>query len=452
MARPVLSLGTLLAQIDALWPNRDRSSDGWIGDAAHQARKSDHNPEPDGSVDARDITHDPASGADMGKVAEAIRASRDHRVDYLIFNRRICSSSVNPWTWRSYTGSNPHTSHLHVSVLDTYQDDASPWQIGDKAMPLFEEKAPAIMRELIRALNIDTEDAAAILGNLGHESDGFRVHQEYGHTGASGGIGWAQWTGARRLDYERWAAGRGLDVRSDEANLRFLIHELTNTSERRVIPQLKAAYGLYNKTKIFCDVFERPGIKAYDNRLRYAERALAAYTPATPVPVPTTPPTIPTDGSITPDDLLGSVRPETVVVRDTITSQIEGFPRGTVETTYTRKSVRFIPDGFTSITSNTQTRSMNMFVNTFFQIVANFVLKAVTANGKLPDGNWKTVVGFGVAILMQVLTAAGVEVPIGLVSQIAGYFGVELPTIGNELIQFIGILLGTFGIGYKAKK
>ena len=209
--------------------------------------------------------------------------------------------------------------------------------------PLFEEKAPSIMRELIQALNISTEDAAAILGNLGHECDGFRAHQEYGHTGASGGIGWAQWTGSRRNDYEKWAAARGLNVRSDEANLGFLIHELTVTGEKRVLPEMQSAYGLYNKTKIFCDLFERPGIKAYDNRLRYAERAMKAFGTQPSLPVPE-PPTVPTDGTISPDDLLGRVRPETVTVRDTITSQIEGFPRGTVETTYARKSVRFIPD------------------------------------------------------------------------------------------------------------
>lgn len=317
--------------------------------------------------------------------------------------------------------------------------------------PLFEQKAPGIMRALMSSLSIGVEDAAAILGNLGLESDGFRAHQEYGHTGASGGIGWAQWTGSRRLDYERWADSRGLDVRSDEANLGFLLYELTSTSESRVIPQLKAAYGLYNKTKLFCDVFERPGIKAYDNRLRYAERALAAYSEPVPAPIPEQP-MPPVDGSITPDDLLGRVRPETVTVRDEITSQIEGFPRGIVETTYVRKSVRFIPENQSSLLSGTTSEKGTDVMNFILQIVANFVMKAVTANGKLPDGNWKSIVGFGVALLMGVLTQAGVEVPIGLVSQIAAYFGIELPTVGNDLIQFVFTLLGVFGLGNKAGK
>lgn len=129
MARIAKSLDALRRQVDDAWPDRDKASDGWIGDAAHRKRESDHNPDADGSVDALDITHDPASGCDCGKIAEAIRGSRDARVKYLIFNRRIVSPPS--WGWRGYTGSNPHTTHLHVSVNDDLQDDESAWTIGD---------------------------------------------------------------------------------------------------------------------------------------------------------------------------------------------------------------------------------------------------------------------------------------------------------------------------------
>ena len=57
------SLDTFGMQMDALWPNRSKVSDGTIGDTAHSHRKSDHNPNSAGVVTARDVTHDPASGA-----------------------------------------------------------------------------------------------------------------------------------------------------------------------------------------------------------------------------------------------------------------------------------------------------------------------------------------------------------------------------------------------------
>lgn len=138
-------LDVLRDQIDAKAPNRSKASDGSIGDPAHAARDSDHNPErtrdssdgndPDYQVDARDFTHDPAYGADMGKIAEALRLSKDRRIQYVIFNRRIFSSyasgGVPAWTWRPYSGSDPHTGHMHISVVDNPNDVTTPWSIGD---------------------------------------------------------------------------------------------------------------------------------------------------------------------------------------------------------------------------------------------------------------------------------------------------------------------------------
>jgi len=76
------SLITLINQVDAQFPIRDRSSDGTIGDARHQAEKSDHNPDREGVVRALDITHDPAHGVDTYKLAENQRIARDPRIKY----------------------------------------------------------------------------------------------------------------------------------------------------------------------------------------------------------------------------------------------------------------------------------------------------------------------------------------------------------------------------------
>jgi len=134
--RVAKSLEKLRAQINALAPRRNKASDGTIGDSAHSKTKSEHNPDANGVVRALDITHDPDHGVDCGRIIAAIVASRDPRVLYVIWHAQICSSVVRPWTWRAYTGANPHTRHFHLSVVDdpAAYDDEAPWAIGTAAI------------------------------------------------------------------------------------------------------------------------------------------------------------------------------------------------------------------------------------------------------------------------------------------------------------------------------
>jgi len=113
-------------------PDRDKSSDGTIGDERHQTTKSEHNPDANGVVRAMDITHDPAHGVDARKLAEALVASRDTRILYLISNAQIVSSVVQPWIWRRYNGINPHRHHMHISVVTEPHryDDIRPWDLS----------------------------------------------------------------------------------------------------------------------------------------------------------------------------------------------------------------------------------------------------------------------------------------------------------------------------------
>jgi hypothetical protein len=140
MIREAASLDQLKDQIDAAYPGRSISSDGWVGDAAHAARVSDHNPDADGVVRARDFTEDLAIGLSMNQIAEDIRVSRDKRVKYVIHEGRMFSSYSTSaraaWEWGPYTGINAHLTHMHVSVLgpSSVYDDRSEWQIGVQTM------------------------------------------------------------------------------------------------------------------------------------------------------------------------------------------------------------------------------------------------------------------------------------------------------------------------------
>lgn len=160
--REAASLATLHAEINKAAPNRDRAADGWIGDADHAARTSDHNPwvkdaNGVGVVRARDWTHDPAGGLDCAVLAGFL-ASRlgEHPAlgsgAYVIWRSRIISTDRIREGWRTYTGPNPHAHHLHLSVGVAGYDSTSPWGWPEsKRLPARIRRAVAELdREIVR--------------------------------------------------------------------------------------------------------------------------------------------------------------------------------------------------------------------------------------------------------------------------------------------------------------
>jgi hypothetical protein len=121
----------LREQFDDTYPDRDRRSDGWIGDLRHSSRPSDHNPDPKtGVVRAIDLDRDVHKGGKpdlMPDIADQVRLAAkagDKRIAYVIFNGRIASSRLG-WRWRKYKGSNPHHAHCHISVTSKGDEDGS---------------------------------------------------------------------------------------------------------------------------------------------------------------------------------------------------------------------------------------------------------------------------------------------------------------------------------------
>ena len=141
---------------------------------------------------------------------------------------------------------------------------------------LFRRKAPGIMRKLRKDFDIKVLHAAAILGNIGTECDGFHHLQQQGVPEGTGGYGWAQWSGARRTQFFNWCKKRELKPQSDKANYGFLRHEL-KTTYRNAISAIVKTNKLPAAVRAFERAYEQAGSPNYPSRNRWARIALDEY-------------------------------------------------------------------------------------------------------------------------------------------------------------------------------
>lgn len=136
MAKLVAGGETLRDQINRRWVKRDKTSDGWIGDLAHQARPSDHNPDSKGLVHAIDIDEDLRGSkndnvwlADQIIAYARMKRGGSARLKYVVYEEQIASGTYPSmfWTWR---GDNyGHTAHMHVSFTTQGENDSTPFNI-----------------------------------------------------------------------------------------------------------------------------------------------------------------------------------------------------------------------------------------------------------------------------------------------------------------------------------
>lgn len=150
-------------QCNERFPVRDKSSEGTIGDTSHKGSSSSHNPDRTGNPEYRDgDSLDEVRAWDMDKdlgdpdgvtaeilVQHLISLLRNGGlpwIRYVIYNRRIWHRRDN-FVTRSYTGSNPHTDHVHFnSDFTNYADTVTGtnWHFEDlggvSTIPVVDEK------------------------------------------------------------------------------------------------------------------------------------------------------------------------------------------------------------------------------------------------------------------------------------------------------------------------
>jgi hypothetical protein len=138
----------LRTEFNRIAPNRDRTTDGSIGDTAHQGRASDHNADEQGAVPIHDADRTnevhaidvdvdlKVDGLTMERVVQFLlarcRSGAEKRLRYIIYARRIWEAS-NDWKQRAYSGANAHTAHAHFSASYDSKLEASTasWHMED---------------------------------------------------------------------------------------------------------------------------------------------------------------------------------------------------------------------------------------------------------------------------------------------------------------------------------
>ena len=144
------------------------------------------------------------------------------------------------------------------------------------AEEVFRAKAPTVMDWLIRDFHLKDFQAAAIPGNLGHETGGFTKLREIGAAPGHGGYGWGQWTGPRGRAFLNWCHAHKLDWQSDAGNYGYLHYELAG-AYAYVVAHLRECGSVEQTTEVFERYYERAGVVAMNDRIHWAKIALTAY-------------------------------------------------------------------------------------------------------------------------------------------------------------------------------
>lgn len=177
-------LGQLRTELNRIAPNRDKSSDGTIGDTAHQGRVSDHNDDEVGRVPVKDADskhevhaldldtdlREPGLTMEMvvDHIVDRCRRGLETRLRYIIYRRRIWESD-DDWAERPYYGDNAHMEHAHFSASYDTRKEASTvsWTLEDIPVALTEADKKWIAAQMDKAATAAAERVWATKWDIG---------------------------------------------------------------------------------------------------------------------------------------------------------------------------------------------------------------------------------------------------------------------------------------------
>lgn len=223
---PSLGDNGLRGEVDKRFPNRDKASDGWIGDASHQARPSSHNPcwtcrgAMYGVVTGLDVDISPDGKPNVDLRRRLLKVTiGDPRVWYVISNGVIYSRTYG-FEARKYTGSNGHFAHVHISLRMDHTSvfDTSPW-FTSRPLPRKSIDLSVLRNQMRRALGIDE-------GKI-HYAHAVRYTQMALNKRYDAGLKTDGWAGEATLNawgqHERRKDGKGRPRIPDEQSISLLV-------------------------------------------------------------------------------------------------------------------------------------------------------------------------------------------------------------------------------------
>lgn len=126
-----------------------------------------------------------------------------------------------------------------------------------------------------RAEGFSEEATAGILGNYMRESKMNPSVEEYGN---KIGYGLAQWSFSRRTDLVKWTVENDLNVGSLEGQLNFSMYEMNKMKFGSYsLSQFKKIKNVREATEVFERYYERAGVVALEERVRYAEQIYSQH-------------------------------------------------------------------------------------------------------------------------------------------------------------------------------
>ena len=145
-----------------------------------------------------------------------------------------------------------------------------------------------IQRQLVGSTNVERawnfyqeegfseEATAGILGNFMRESKMNPAAEEIGN---KIGYGIAQWSFTRRTDLEKWTKENNFLVSSLEGQLNFSIYEMQKMKFGKYsYAQFKKLKDVKEATEVFEKHFERAGVVAINERIKYAQETYNQYS------------------------------------------------------------------------------------------------------------------------------------------------------------------------------